>query len=355
MSYQCELVMHSISPRGKELLSYEITFPRSVLAEVVTHRILTMQTQDGEAGELDGLFIRERTALQSLSKNSASSRAIPFKQMVAAVANDPYIPEKWSKGGPGMQESGWIEDPMTVVEANVKWIQARDQMIEAATAMHNLGIHKQDVNRLLEPWGWVKQIISGTEWANFFALRTDKDAHPAFRRIARMMYLAKEVSTPKHVKYGEWHVPYVGQGTLQALAEKIGVSHSSPFERDSMVLQVSAARCAWVSYDPPGMDGFTNEKAFATYKKLMSGPLKHVSPVEHQGTPLDEYVERTHPNYRSNFSGWMQARKTIIDETPSVFKPTDEEVASWLRESPELAQYEKTLRIKAKGLTQRSS
>ena len=50
------VIAHSLSPQGDELLTVEIILPRIILAELNTHRML--------------------------SKNSASSRAIPFKKMV---------------------------------------------------------------------------------------------------------------------------------------------------------------------------------------------------------------------------------------------------------------------------------
>lgn len=358
--YECHLHMHSISPRGKELLTYEIVFPRSVLAEVVTHRILTMDSSPDDAGNVNqqavDLFHTERTALQDLSKSSASSRAIPFSRMVEAVRNDPYIPERWSKGGPGMQESGWLEDLDAISKVRASWLAGRDMMIEVATKMHEFGVHKQDVNRLLEPWGWVRQIVTGTEWNNFFALRTDKDAHPAFRKIARMMYLAKRASTPRALNYGEWHVPYVGQGYLEKLAEGLKVTQppaqyqpsvSSAFRSlttaSAQVLKISAARCAWVSYDPPGVENYTHERAFATFDKLIGGRLKHVSPTEHQGTPMDMDCESIRPEYRSNLSGWLQARKLITRENIKDFSPSSEEINSWLEESPELSQYYNSL------------
>ena len=66
-----EIVAHSLSPQGDELISVLCTFPRIILAEVNTHRML--------------------------SKNTSSSRAIPFNKMVEAVQNNPFIPIAWQK------------------------------------------------------------------------------------------------------------------------------------------------------------------------------------------------------------------------------------------------------------------
>ena len=66
-----EIVGHSLSPQGDELISVLCTFPRIILAEVNTHRML--------------------------SKNTSSSRAIPFHKMVKAVQENPFIPIAWQK------------------------------------------------------------------------------------------------------------------------------------------------------------------------------------------------------------------------------------------------------------------
>ena len=66
-----EIVGHSLSPQGDELISVLCTFPRIILAEVNTHRML--------------------------SKNTSSSRAIPFEKMLEAVQNNPFIHFAWQK------------------------------------------------------------------------------------------------------------------------------------------------------------------------------------------------------------------------------------------------------------------
>ena len=65
------IVADSLSPQEDRLTSVLVTFPRIILSEINTHRML--------------------------SKNTSSSRAIPFKKMVEAVKNDPFIPIAWQK------------------------------------------------------------------------------------------------------------------------------------------------------------------------------------------------------------------------------------------------------------------
>lgn len=65
------IVADSLNPQGDRLISVLCTFPRIILSEVNTHRML--------------------------SKNTSSSRAIPFNKMLEAVQNDPFIPIAWQK------------------------------------------------------------------------------------------------------------------------------------------------------------------------------------------------------------------------------------------------------------------
>ena len=57
--FRAEIKAHSIDERGNELLTVSCTFPRIIVAEMNTHRML--------------------------SKNTSSSRAIPFEKMMQSV------------------------------------------------------------------------------------------------------------------------------------------------------------------------------------------------------------------------------------------------------------------------------
>ena len=163
MKNKVYIVGHSLSPQGDELITVLATFPRIILSEINTHRML--------------------------SKNTSSSRAIPFEKMVEAVQNDPFIPFAWQKHHSGMQGSEYYnkelvkdlklhnwhyESETTVVEQlKVEWLQARDEAIIQATYLNELGLTKQLCNRLLEPFMWTTMLITGSRegWENFFNLR----------------------------------------------------------------------------------------------------------------------------------------------------------------------------------------
>ena len=140
-----EIVGHSLSPQGDELISVLCTFPRIILAEVNTHRML--------------------------SKNTSSSRAIPFQKMLEAVQNNPFIPIAWQKQHSGMQGIEYFENTKQLTE---DWTTASKIALKEAKKLHDgAGITKQLANRLLEPFMWTTMLITGSRegWDNFFNLR----------------------------------------------------------------------------------------------------------------------------------------------------------------------------------------
>ena len=143
---KAEIVAHSRNQQGDELISVLATFPRIILAEVNTHRML--------------------------SKNTSSSRAIPFNKMVESIKNDHFIPIAWQKSHSGMQGTEYFDDGN--VESLIQdWLRARDQAISSATFLTETGATKQLANRLLEPFMWTTMLITGPKsgWDNFFNLR----------------------------------------------------------------------------------------------------------------------------------------------------------------------------------------
>lgn len=328
MAFSAKIERDSISPSGSRLTTFVITSARITLAEVKTHRTLSQETE---------CEFSEKTLLHELSMNSASSRAIPVAKMIEAVLRDPYIPDKFSKAARGMQGGGWLEGAEHEA-ARAAWLNARSVCVDEAQRMLNAGCHKQDANRLLEPWGWVTQVVTGTKeaFANFFALRTHAAAHPAFQKIARMMYLAYRKSTPREIDYAQWHLPFVSleeQDTLRWVPPifSIGLAQEYPKEIPDL-LKFSAARCAWTSYQAPGEDGSkapNRERLLEVFEKLCGSRPVHASPSESQATPFVANEEVAFPNMRSNLRGWIQLRKLLPMERVDHFEASEEEIAHW--------------------------
>jgi hypothetical protein len=161
--YNVEILADSLSPQGNRLTTMKITFPRFILAELNTHRMF--------------------------SRNSASSRAIPFKKMVQMVEENPFIPIAWQKDHKGMQGSEYFEEPLHIEGLIDSWLDARDEAIRIAIDLNeNGGVTKQLCNRLLEPFMWHTVIVTATEWENFFKLRCPQYHSPVdthFRHRSR--------------------------------------------------------------------------------------------------------------------------------------------------------------------------
>lgn len=321
MAYHAKVLAHSVGPDSQELFTVEARFPRKVLAEVVTHR----KCRDA-FGEFE-LTSSDRAATEDVSKNSASSRAIPVKRMIEAVMTDPYVPEKFSRAGPGMQAAGYLDGAAEHNEAVGAWLMARNAAVRHAQELLDIGVHKQDANRLLEPFAWITQVLTADRvgWNNFFALRCDAAAEPAFQRIARMIYLLYRRSKPESLGYGQWHLPFVPRAE-RALFSWFPPGRV-PAESIPDPIQFSAARCAWVSYENHDRDG-TPQQMKRTFARLVAATPKHASPLEAQGTP---WPAASHmPDWAvSNLRGWLQARKLIEGERTEVYAPSDAEVASW--------------------------
>lgn len=269
------ILKDSVSPTGKRLTTFEVTFPKFILAEFNTHRMV--------------------------SKNSASSRAIRFDKIVESIRSNPVIPVWWGKNQPGMQADQEIENKDEAIKL---WLEARDSAIEQATRLYDLGVHKQIVNRIIEPWMVTKVVCSATEWDNFFNLRTHKDAQPEFKDLARKMFDIYSESTPEFLNWNQWHVPYVDSSVKDG--KQIFTLDDQEISLED-ALKLSASLCAQTSFRT---SDDSLEKANIIWNRLMGSNPKHASPTEHQGTPMFAAEDVS-----GNFRGWKQYRHTIKDNT----------------------------------------
>ncbi|MAT51468.1 MAG: hypothetical protein CMK32_09830 [Porticoccaceae bacterium] len=249
------------------LTTLELTYPRFVHSEVLTHRML--------------------------SRNAASSRAIPVSRMLQDVRDNPVIPIHWGKNQKGMQ--AWQEvDPDGAAMSEALWLAARDEAVSVVEQMQKIGVHKQIANRLLEPWMWITVIASATNWSNFFALRCHPDAEPHIRKIANLAKVAIIKSSPQILEAGQWHLPLIGFDGDEKL---------TTIER----VPVSTGRCARVSYLTH--DGKRDVRAdIDLHDRLVQAG--HWSPFEHQAMAAP-----TRSSAGGNFgSRWIQYRKTFEGE-----------------------------------------
>jgi hypothetical protein len=273
-----KVIAHSQSwVDGKEILTFELTYPRFIHAEFMTHR--------------------------QFSRNASSSRAIPVQRMIQSILDNPAMPLHWGMNEKGMQATQECDSKVRVTTGERwtredAWLNAMHHAIESAQGFHEAGYHKQVVNRLLEPFMHITVVVTSTEWSNFYALRDHPDAEPHIALLAKRMREAAYLSKPIEMLQGQWHSPYVGE------EEKLKLG-------PELTRKVSTARCARTSYLTHDGRVSTIEEDLALHDRLVKHEPMHASPAEHQATP-DPYGE-----YRSrwgNFQYWMQYRKTLPGE-----------------------------------------
>lgn len=262
------VIADSISPAGSRLTTIEATFPRCILAEVNTHR--------------------------ALSRNSASSRAVPVRKMLEQVRANPFIPLRWETAKAGMQGGEPVTNPTEVRHLTDRWLEARDAATRTAEILIAGGLHKTMPNRLLEPFMWHTAILSGTDdgWSNFWAQRCSPLAEIHMQATADAMRAAYDASTPREIGWGmaDWHLPYVTDEERQR-------------NRLRTAQMLSAARCARVSYLTH--DGRRDPaEDLNLYGKLVSADPPHHSPLEHVAAPVDGPT-------LGNFTGWAQLRHSV--------------------------------------------
>lgn len=304
-----KVICDSINENGNRITTLEIEYPRFILAELNTHRML--------------------------SKNSSSSRAIPIQKMIDNIEANMAVPLYWGKAKGGMQACDEIDedDKWWYKE---KWKFAFDEATFRVKQMSDLvddkkgfmpSLHKQVPNRLLEPFQMMKTVITGTEWDNFFNLRLHPDADPHICMLAYKIYQAMAASKPLALKDGEYHLPYIhvwreidGEKPTSPVDGKIRYSEVSQPDEYGFVkilkeysleeaIKISAASCAAVSYRT---DGMTLEKADKIFDMLIKADVIHSSPFEHLATP----IQYSKPVTSSVYGDYEHV--LTVDELPTV-------------------------------------
>lgn len=271
---------------NSRLVTYELTYPRFIHSELMTHRLF--------------------------SRNASSSRAIPINKFLEEVNRNPSTPIYWGSNKPGMQAGSELEG-LDLAKAMNIWISSSKDAIDSASKFNDIGLHKQVGNRILEPWQFMKTILSATEFDNFFKLRCHKDAQPEIHELANCMkkaYIENAINSRK-LKEGDWHLPYVSQYEC----EHNGI-HG--------LVKLSVARCARVSYKNHDNSDPIREKDYALYDALLTAG--HMSPFEHIAKSISyldiakygwkSYDGITHKDkkgnlWSGNFKGILQYRQLI--------------------------------------------
>lgn len=255
-----KIIAHSSAPNGKEVVTFELEYPRFIHSELMTHRMF--------------------------SRNAASSRAIPVAKMIEQVGSNPAMPVHWGKNQPGMQAHEELDEWHKGLTQG-EWHAAASQAARLAENMNRWGAHKQIVNRILEPFQWMKTVVTATEFGNFFWLRNHTDAQPEIKRLAEVMLEALNNSVPFNLQPGDWHVPYFEHGVwYKSHLDTLGWYNESGSSLQD-ALAISSSCCAQVSYRK--LDD-SLQKALDIYDRLVNSQPVHASPFEHQATPMQPFT-----------------------------------------------------------------
>ena len=299
---EAKIIADSMNQQGNRITTMILTFPRFILAELNTHRMF--------------------------SKNSASSRAIPFNKMLKMVQEDPFIPIAWQSHHIGMQGDEYIIDPEKQRKAKTRWDEAKESAIQAAIRLDNAEVTKQLCNRLLEPFMWHTVLLTATEFDNFFNLRCPKyyfepeniifnsrkdfgskyldcfesdefidwsyekwqsinksGAEIHMQALAETIWDAMNESSPKLLRPEEWHAPYQDQIDVQELGKITANYNFTSKENIEARLKICAARCARLSYMTQD-NQIDYQKDLDLYDRLASSG--HMSPFEHCAKTMTE-------------------------------------------------------------------
>lgn len=276
------------------LTTFELVYPRFIHGELMTHRMF--------------------------SRNAASSRAIPIDKVIELLQTNPAMPVHWGKNQAGMQANTEIDN---IEGAKLLWLAARDSAISHAIVMRDMGLHKQIVNRILEPYQLMKTIVTATEFNNWFWLRAHPDAQPEIKELAEKMLEVYEQSTPEELFGDEWHVPYVQ--TIRSAGILLYLDENDNHITADEARMISASCCAQVSYRKN--DG-SLEKAAVVFDRLINSVPVHASPVEHIASPITykmltdlcdgnrliegmTHVGENGQPWSGNLRGWVQYRQLI--------------------------------------------
>lgn len=260
-----KIIKDSRHPNGTRLVTFLLRYPRIIHSELKTHRVF--------------------------STNSSSSRAIPTSTFIKQVEDDPFIPPLFLKNISGMKGGAEIEEVDRAIEV---WKEACKNAVGSARTLAALEVHKQTVNRLLEPFCHIETILSGTEFTNFFNLRCHPDAQPEIRALADAMMTEMHKSVPTSLDYGDWHLPF-----------------GDSKERTSENTIKSVVCCARVSYQRH-LSISTEEKDAELYFRLINSEPIHASPLEHIACVVLPNNGNDRKSSNRNFcDGWMQWRHVI--------------------------------------------
>lgn len=238
----------------QEIITWELMYPRYIHSELMAHR--------------------------QFSRNAASSRATPTKVLVEEVRKHPVFFDEVRLNQKGMTGGELVGDDV-LKEFKSQWEDAANTAADYAENWLKMGIAKQTVNRILEPFLPIRTIVTATDIDNFFKLRLAPDAQPEVQSLAKAM---KESREKAGVSVEEVHIPYAEYFT----------------DKTEHLVTRAIAACARVSVARNDGKKTTFEEDLAFTERLLKAG--HMTPFEHVA------YATSHKGRYANLSDWMSMR-----------------------------------------------
>lgn len=232
-----KIIKDSILSKNR-YITIEAYYPRIIHSEVLRHR--------------------------AISHSVASSRAIPTKKYIQNYVN--FVPVSLRKNEKGMSPSKNIDDSKISETIYNDYLKTMKDSIEIAHIWSEYGLAKEQVNRILEPFSYIRDLMtfSYDDIEDVFHLRCHQDAQEEIRDLFNSI---KQIIDKSQPEKREVHFPYIDD-----------IDFTKYSIQD--LLKVSIARCARTSYDSNATGKISSfEEDVVLYDKLISS--KHLSPSEH--------------------------------------------------------------------------
>lgn len=241
------VIADSISAQGHRVTTLTVKLARRNQAEFNTHA-----------------FVR----------NSASSRARPVASVRAMTKADPAWPLDFGSAQPGMDSN--LDAKVDADKFLGEWWAGLLTACAQSDILERLKVSKEECNRPLEAYNWTEIVVTATDWAGFFSQRAHRSASAHLRAAAYAMQEAMAQSTPRFLRVGEWHLPFVDTEFLDI----------------ETACRCSAARCARVSFVRHGAERSSIGNDLELFNRLVDRDVgdvvsnpPHWSPLGHQCTP----------------------------------------------------------------------
>ena len=259
------------------LTTWELVYPRYIHAELMTHRMF--------------------------SRNAASSRATPTHVLANEVACNPAFFDSLTTNQRGMVGGAELSEE-DAESFKIEWNGLANEVAKCAMAWkQRYNLSKQIVNRIMEPFMFIRTIVTATEVDNFFKLRLAPDAQPEIQSLARAMKESMEKVEPRVLRPGQTHMPYIDEDDLKIVADVENATRS-------------VAACARVSVVRGDGKKTTFEEDEAFVERLAQAG--HLTPFEHVAV-----CAHTSDMY-ANLRGWRSLRWGI-EHADALRKMIDED------------------------------